>query len=112
MPSIGKNVTIFISHIDAIKICGDLINHNGLRAFGVVKKFKEIMIKSELIITDNEYIAALRDFYDRLQNDILVYLSSYICEFLNNIRWAIHNYLLPEFNRSYYKLNPDLPMKC
>ncbi len=108
MSSIDKNVTISISHIDAIKICSDLMKHNGLRAFSVVKKFKGIMIKSGIIITDNKYMAAIKDFYERFQNDILAYLSSYICEFLNNIRWAIHGYLRPEFNRSYHILDPEL----
>ncbi len=109
MPSLEKNVTIFISRIDAIKICGNLTKHNDLRVFGIIKKFKEIMNKSDFVITEKECIAALKDFCNMFQNNVLGYLSSYICEFLNNIRWGIHRYLQPEFNRSYYKLDPDLP---
>lgn len=101
MPSISKSVTLSISRIQAIKICGNLCKHNDLRAIGVVQEFIKIITESGLSIAREQAMVALRDFYERFQNDILVYLSSYICEFLNNIRWAIHSYLLPEFNRSY-----------
>lgn len=43
---------------------------------------------------------ALNEFYERFHGDILNYHGSTIVEFLNNIRWGMHEYLQPEFSRS------------
>jgi hypothetical protein len=76
----------------------------------VVEEFKEIMKESGVIIVNEQAMVTLQDFYERFQNDILIYFSSYICELLNNIRWSIRDYLLPEFNRSYKPNNDnDIP---
>lgn len=110
MPSISKNITLSISRMEAIKMCSNLSKHNDLRAIRVVEQLKEIMKASGIVIVNEQAMVALQDFYERFQNDILIYLSSYICEFLNNIRWSIRDYLLPEFNRSYYSNNDnDIP---
>jgi hypothetical protein len=41
--------------------------------------------------------------YEQLHDDILNYHASTVAELLNNIRWAIHDHLLPEFRQSYRK---------
>jgi len=43
---------------------------------------------------------ALDDFYQWFHDDIFNYHASTIAEFLNNIRWAIYEYLQPEFHSS------------
>jgi hypothetical protein len=49
----------------------------------------------------DEAVLALEDFYERFHTDILNYHGSTIAEFLNGIRWGVHEYLLPEFRRSF-----------
>lgn len=110
MPSINQQVKLAISRLDAIKMCGDVSKHNYLRAIGVADKLREVMKSSGLEINQEQALLALPDFYERFHEDILIYLSSHICEFLNNIRWAIHSYLQPEFNQSYHKPNDELIM--
>ncbi len=53
--------------------------------------------------------ASLEDFYERFHTDIFNYHGSTIAEFLNEIRWGIHEYLLPEFRRSYSPRGGDPP---
>jgi hypothetical protein len=43
---------------------------------------------------------ALNEFYERFHDDIIIYHTSTLVEFLNNIRWGIHEYLEPESRRS------------
>lgn len=109
-PSVHKHITLDISRIDYIKINGNLCKHNALRAIGVLNDFKKIMEKSGVDITRDQALIAISDFHDRFKNDILIYLSSYMCEFLNNICWAIHKYLKSEFKRSYHITNQNIPL--
>jgi hypothetical protein len=101
MPEIMEQVNLLISRIDAIKMSGDVSKHNYLRAIGVAESLKQKLEQSGVQVSLEESMLALSDFYGRFHDDILIYLSSHICEFLNNIRWAIHTYLKPEFNRSF-----------
>ena len=48
------------------------------------------------------YYSVMENFADWFLDDIFVYHSSPIGEFLNNIRWAIYEYLQPEFRRSWH----------
>lgn len=102
MPGINEQVNLTLSRVDAIKMSGDVSKHNYLRAVGVAERLQEKLKQSGIEVSLDESIIALPDFYSRFHDDILIYLSSYICEFLNNIRWAIHTYLRPEFNKSFY----------
>ena len=44
---------------------------------------------------------AIKNFFDWFFDDIFIYHSSQIAEFLNNVRWEIFNYLRPKSERSY-----------
>lgn len=101
MPSINKQVSLSISRLDAIKMSGDISKHNYLRASGVAERLREILKESGIEIDFEQAMLALPDFYERFHDDILIYLSSHICEYLNDIRWAIHKYLRPEFVKSF-----------
>lgn len=103
MPSINAQLELSISRLDALKMSGDIAKHNYLRASGVALRLQEILKGAGIEVSFQQAILALPDFCGRFQDDILIYLSSHICEFLNNIRWAIHRYLRPEFARSYRK---------
>jgi len=108
MPSITEQVNLSISRLDAIKMSGDISKHNYLRASGVAERLREILQGSGIEISFEQAMLALPDFYERFHDDILIYLSSHICEFLNNIRWAIHRYLHPEFRKSFHRTDESL----
>jgi len=46
-------------------------------------------------------LRALDDFHGRFHDDILIYHTTTLAELLNNVRWAIHEYLKAEYDRSY-----------
>lgn len=108
MPSISEQADLSISRVDAIKMSGDISKHNYLRASGVAERLQEILKDSGIEINFEQAMLALPDFYERFHDDILIYLSSHICEFLNDIRWAIHRYLRPEFVKSFHRIGESL----
>lgn len=108
MPSIDKEINVSISRMDFIKMSGNISKHNYLRAIGVAKQLQRILKKSKLTIGLEQALLALPDFYERFDGDILNYHTSCICEFLNNILWAIHTYLEPEFHRSIHWPKPEI----
>ncbi len=109
MPSINLKAKLSISRFDAIKICGNISKHNDLRSSGMASQLQKIMEESGITINNEHIYLALSDFYERFHEDILIYQSSQICEFLNNIRLAIRKYLQPEFNKSYHELIGNWP---
>lgn len=108
MPSISKQVNLSISRLDAIKMSGDVSKHNYLRASGVAERLREILKESGIEVNFEQAMLSLPDFYERFHDDILIYLSSHICEFLNDIRWAIHRYLRPEFRKSFHRTDDTI----
>ncbi len=100
LPSIDTETTLRLSRIDFLKMCGDISKHNFLRAIGVAEKLRNALCESGVSIKLDDALIALDDFYERFHDDILNYHGSTIAEFLNNIRWGIHEYLKPEFQRS------------
>jgi len=107
MPSIDHQVTLKITRVDMIKMSGDISKHNYLRAIGVANTLQGILEKSGVKVNESEALLALSDFSARFNEDVLIYLSSHICEFLNDIRLGIYEYLLPEFYRSYVVSDDD-----
>lgn len=108
MPSINEQVNLSISRFDAIKMSGDISKHNYLRASGVAERLRQILKESGIAVNFEQAMLALPDFYERFHGDILIYLSSHICEFLNDIRWAIHRYLRPEFVKSFHRTDASI----
>lgn len=110
-PSIDKETILKVSRVQFLKMIGNISKHNYLRAISVAEQLKEILIKSGITINIDESLFALADFYERFHSDILNYHSSTIAEFLNNIRWGIHEYLQPEFQQSIVYEGTEHPRK-
>ncbi|WP_299599069.1 hypothetical protein [uncultured Microbulbifer sp.] len=101
LPSIGENIALKVQRLTYLKMCGDISKHNYLRSIGVVSNLQEALLVAGISVTQSQALLVLRDFQDRFDEDILIYLASHICEMLNKICWGIYKYILPEFNRSY-----------
>ncbi len=100
MPSIDTETSLKLSRKTFLKMCGNISKHNFLRAVGVAEELKDTLSRSGVFVELEEALLALPDFYQWFHADILNYHASTIAEFLNNIRWAIYEYLQPEFQRS------------
>lgn len=101
LPSIDREVALKLRRRDFITICGNISKHNPARLTRNAKRLIKLLDESGVSVDLVGALRALDDFYERFHTDILAYHSTALVEMLNNIRWAIHEYLEPEFARAY-----------
>ncbi|QDC02796.1 hypothetical protein [Mesorhizobium sp. 8] len=85
-----------------LKMCGDMAKHNLARLATNVGHLRRLLEQAGHPVSEQQAYLAVETFFEWFHEDIFVYHSSQIGEFLNNIRWAIYDYLQPEFRRSYH----------
>jgi len=107
LASIAKQVELRITRKQFLRMAGNTSKHNFLRLARVAESFKKIVAKSGVTIDSDEALLALSDFHARFHTDILNYHSSTVCEFLNNIRWAMFHYLTEEVRSAYVPSSDD-----
>lgn len=101
LPSIDKQVVLRLTRRSLHCIAGNLSKHNFLRSIGIAIELKELLAKADAPVEMHDVILVQNDIYEHFHNDVGLYHSSTIAEFLNNILWGIQTYLLPEFRHSY-----------
>lgn len=105
LPSINVETTIRVPRILFIRICGDIAKHSFPRMSVNARRIQRLLAMNGHQIDIEQAYLAMPDFYEWFHGNVFSYHSSTIGEFLNNIRLGIHDYLTPEFSRSYRK--PD-----
>lgn len=85
-----------------IKMCGDIAKHNLARLATNVGHLRKLLEQAGHPVSEQQAYLAVENFFEWFHQDVFVYHSSQIGEFLNNIRWAIYDYLQPEFRRSWH----------
>lgn len=93
---------IRVSRYRYIKICGDIAKHSLPRLESNVRHIQKLLDASGHPITEQDAYLAVETFFEWFHDNIFVYHSSAIAEFLNNIRWAIFDYLQPHYQRSWH----------
>ncbi len=109
LPSIAIQGPLQLPRATFLKMCGNIAKHNFLRNVGVAEDLRMALGVIHPQATLEDAMLALADFYEKFQTDFFAYHSSTIAEFLNNIRWAIFEYLKPEFQQSYVREDGDPP---
>jgi len=99
-PSIGKDIILKISRKEFIEICGNIAKHNLLGLNRQAKVMQNIFMRSNAPLELTDALLIMPEFFEQFHDDLFVYHSTNIAEHLNNIRWAIYEYLLPLFNSS------------
>jgi hypothetical protein len=100
LPTVNTNLFLLIKRVEFIKICGNISKHNFSRLSITANDLLGILARNQVTIELKDALLILNDFYEKFHFDVLSNHASTICEFLNNIRWGIHEYLKPEFGRS------------
>lgn len=100
---IDNGIDLQVSRLQYIRICGDVAKHNLARLEANVKRLRDLMVAAGNPISENEAYLAIPSFYEWFADNIFIYHASQIAEQLNNIRWAIYDYLQPEFRRSWHR---------
>ncbi|MEO1194479.1 MAG: hypothetical protein AAFY02_22250, partial [Pseudomonadota bacterium] len=91
-----------ITRIRYIKMCGDIAKHNLPRLVSNVGHLKRLLQNSGHAIDDDMAYVAINNFFEWFHDNIFLYHSNGIAEFLNNIRWSIYDYMKAEFERSWH----------
>lgn len=100
LPSVQTQATLKLRRLEFIKICGNISKHNYTRLTITARMLNRIYKRNGVDFGLEEALLSLDDFYERFHVDIFNYHSSAIAEMLNNIRWGIQEYLLPEYMRA------------
>jgi hypothetical protein len=97
-----------VERIWVFKTVGDLAKHNFSRLEGQIRRIKRMLADHGFMIDEADIYGALPSINEWLGDHLLAYHTSTIAEFLNNLRWAIHGYLQPEFVRAFRRQGEDL----
>ena len=100
--SIDVVADLRISRYRYLKMCGDMAKHNLARLATNVDHLGKLLKQAGHPVSEQQAYLAVEPFFEWFHENIFVYHSSQIAEFLNNIRWAIYEYLQPEFRRSWH----------
>ena len=100
LPTIDTNVFLTIKRGEFLKICGNISKHNFSRLSRIANNLVQILKRNRVNIEFKDALLILDDFYGKFHFDVLSNHASIICEFLNNVRWGIYEYLQLEFRRS------------
>lgn len=106
LPSISLQVDLRIERIDALKIAGNICKHNVLRSIQTVHTFQKVLAENGITVERNQVLLTMDEVYEWLHTHKFLAQSHAIVEFLNNIRWGIYDYLMPEYQKSKL-MEPD-----
>lgn len=112
LPNINVQVDLRIARHRYITMCGDIAKHHLGRLSANVRHIQNLLGQANEDIDEQSAYLAIEDFFQWFFDNIFLYHSSQIAEFLNNIRWAIFRYLQLEFARAYHlteDATPDFP---
>lgn len=107
LPTIETELDMRVTRLAYLKICSDIGKHSFARLEVNVKRICEILAAHGHPIDEGMGYAVLPEFYEWFHRDVFAYHSSTIAEFLNNLRWGIYEYLRPEFERSFERIEPE-----
>ena len=88
-----------------LQMCGDIAKHSLPRLSVNARHLRNILAEAGHEVTEEQSYLAIPSFFDWFFDDSFMYSASRIAEFLNEIRWAIYEYLVPEFQRAWYRVD-------
>jgi hypothetical protein len=106
LPAIDTQLDMRIMRIEYLKICGDIGKHSFARLEVNVRRICRILADHGCPVDEGMGYTVLPEFYEWFHTNVFAYQASVIAEFLNNLRWGIYNYLRPEFERSFERVDP------
>jgi hypothetical protein len=101
-PSLDREVLLPLTRRQMVTFSGNFSKHHFAHLTDALKKIERLVADED--IPRHRLIPALDEIYSDLHDNVLNYHGSNIAELLNNVRWGIHDYLRPEFDRAYRKL--------
>ena len=100
IPWLEVTTNLNMTRRDLVINGGNICRHNVLKAARIAETNRKLLEKSGHPIKPFQALFVLTDINDWLHGNVFPYHSSSIAEFLNNIRWGIYEYLIPEYDKS------------
>jgi hypothetical protein len=108
LPSIQLNISLTLKRIAFIKICGNIAKHGFTRLDQDVSEIVKILEANGRTVDSDLGYLVIPEFQEWFHDNVFSYHSSAIAEFLNNMRWGLYNYLLPEFRRPFTRRDGEI----
>lgn len=105
LPSLNVEAKLVVPRSQFLYIAGNQAKHNISRLTGLSKLVAGMLTANGYPTSPEQVPIALDDFHEHLQEDYFAYYGTWLAELLNNVRWGIHIYLLPTFQKSF---TPDV----
>jgi hypothetical protein len=103
LPTLEIEVTLQIHRITLLELCGNAAKHGFARLSGDVGLTEQLLKNHGHNLSDGKSFHAHAELTEWLaQEGPLNYLAPVVAEHLNNIRWALYEYLTPVFQKYAY----------
>ena len=83
-----------------LKMCGNITKHSLPRLNRVASELQDLLKTAGYDVSIQDAKLAADLFFDWFFDDVFMFHSNQIVEFLNDIRWRMFEYLQPEYQRS------------
>lgn len=104
LPSVEIQCDLRITRKELLEICGTALKHNLFKLTRQAIKVQKLMLRNGFDIEIENIFPAFDDFTGYIhEGGYLTYMGQTVVEFLNSIRFEIHEYLSIEYSKSYKK---------
>ena len=94
---------IEVERLRYIKMCGNIAKHSLARLSRIISDLRGLLKVAGHDVSIQKAHLATAQFFGWFFDDIFIFHSNQIAEFLNDIRWLVFEYLRPEFERSWHR---------
>jgi hypothetical protein len=101
LPTLDINALLTVPRRELLFIAGNQSKHNLARLTGVSRRIAEILLAHEYNVRLELIPLALDELRTHLHEDYFVYYGTWLAEHLTKLRWGIHRYLSPFYERVY-----------
>ena len=105
LPNINTELDLTIRRIDFIQISGDIGKHNFLRLGRRAQTIRKILADNGKTIDEDEAYLVIPHLWDWFHTHLFAYHACTIAEFLNNIRYAVIDYIGPVAQKAFVRLD-------
>lgn len=103
LPSVDIQVSLKAERVVILKLCGNAAKHGFARLSADIGKTQKLLEEHGHALAEGKSIIAHRELSNWLLNDgPLNYMAPVAAEHLNNLRWALYEYLRPVFDEHAY----------
>lgn len=102
LSEINVDADIELERYRYLKMCGNISKHSLPRLSRVVSELQGLLTAAGHNVSIQDANLATEPFFDRFFDDVFIFHSNQIVEFLNDIRWRMFEYLQLEYQRSWH----------